>query len=126
MPDSQSFKTKSTKLTGKTVTTSLVIAALAGVGVILFLLLSTTPDRIGPIGITVFFIILLLTLISIGLLIRNGLLPQPKSASLLLAVVVPICLTGALALNTIELGIGDVVLLVLFVITFTIYWTKLR
>ena len=103
-----------------------VLFALAGIGVIFGLILSTTPDRIGPLGITLFFLTLLLTLVSIGMIIRGTFLRQPSSSSLLLVIISSIAVAGALALNTIELGIGDVILLILFVITFTIYWAKLR
>lgn len=119
-------KTPKPKTEQKTKILPFGLSVVAGVGIILFMLLGTTPDRIGPLGITVFFIVLLFTLFNFGVMIRNGLLKQPGSSSLLFVIVTSVALTGALALNTIELGVGDVVLLVLFVLTFTVYWTKLR
>lgn len=100
--------------------------SIVGIIFLILFLLSTTPDRIGPTGITAFFIILLLTLVSIGLTMRLTLLHNPNSSSLLLVIVTSLAITGALALNTIEIGMGEIILLVLFIITFTIYWTKLR
>jgi hypothetical protein len=35
-------------------------------------------------------------------------------------------ITSALAIGTIQLQIGDILLLALFVVTFSVYWSRLR
>jgi len=104
---------------------SLVLLGLSAGGLSL-LLLGTTPDEIGPLGITLFFILGFLTLASLGLLIRSQLLKLTGGASQLFVILSSAAIIGALAISTIELQTGDVVLLSLFVISFSLYWTRLR
>lgn len=119
-------KRKNTNAAKSFSVTRLIVSFMVGVVVLLILVLSTTPDRIGPLGITVFFLVLLLTLINLGLIFRATFMPRAASSSLLLVIVTSLAITGALALNTIEIGLGEIVLLSLFTLTFGIYWTKLR
>lgn len=102
---------------------------LAGVAltVVMVLLLSgTTPDRVGPIGITGFFFTLMLALFCWGMWLRALVLRSPKSTSLLAVILISTLSTGALALNTIDLQLGEIFLLLIFAVTLVIYWTKLR
>lgn len=101
----------------------LLIVSLGGLGLLMF---GTTPDRVGPLGITLFFILVFLGLSSLGLLIRTALLRREGSTSQLLVILSSAAITGALAIGTIELQIGDIILLSLFVISFALYWTRLR
>ena len=101
-------------------------AGLVLAGTTLALLTGTTPDRVGPIGITVFFLLLSLTLFCLGMWLRSVVLAEPKSTSLLVVILASTLPVGALALNTIDLQIGEIMLLFLFSVTLIIYWTKLR
>jgi len=98
---------------------------LTGVGVAL-LMSGTTPDRLGPVGITAFFLLLMVSLFCFGMWLRSLLLSAPRSTSLLVAILFATLSVGALALNTIELQAGEIFLLLLFGVMFVIYWTKLR
>lgn len=93
---------------------------------VIYTLLGTTPDRVGPVGITGLFILLLLLSINLGMLIRSIILDQPSSLSALFVVLLSIGAVALLALNTISVGIGDVFLIAIFVVLFMVYWSKLR
>lgn len=98
---------------------------LAGGGVAL-LVSGTTPDRLGPVGITGFFLLLVVSLFCLGMWLRALILRTPKSTSLLIVILFASLSVGALALNTIELQVGEIFLLLMFGVTFVVYWTKLR
>lgn len=111
-------KRKSTRYWGLA---SLFLAAAAAT-----LLTNTTPDRVGPIGITVFFLVLMLGLFSSGMWLRSILFKSPKSTSLLAVILLATLSVSALALNTISIQLGEILLLLMFALTLIIYWTKLR
>lgn len=91
-----------------------------------YILLASTPDNVGPIGITVFFILTGLTLFTLLMWVRARVLSEPTSISLLTAVIISVLSTGALALNTIDIQIGEILLLVIFGAMLCVYWLKVR
>lgn len=102
------------------------LAGLAVTVVVALLLSGTTPDRLGPIGITGFFVAVVVGLFCWGMWLRALVLRSPKSTSLLAVILISTLSTGALALNTIDLQVGEIFLLLIFAVTLVIYWTKLR
>lgn len=108
------------------------LSAVAGVswllslGGLALLLFGSTPDRVGPMGITLFFLLVFISLLAMGTLIRLRFKSGHSGAGQLLIVLLAAAVTSALAINTIELQIGDVILLGLFILTFSVYWTRLR
>ena len=103
-----------------------LIVGLFALASLVFLLLGSTPDKVGPLGITLFFLSVLVALLGIGMFFRATLLNNPKSTSLLAVILISACLVAILALNTIVLSWGDYVLVLLFIATFLLYWVKLR
>lgn len=97
--------------------------SLAAVGVMLF---NTTPDELGPIGITVFFLLLAATLFNGLMWLRSKIFREPGSTSLLSVILIAVLGTGALALNTIEIQAGEIFLLVVFGALLSLYWLKIR
>jgi hypothetical protein len=93
---------------------------------IALILTGTTPDRLGPLGITAWFLLLMAALVCLGMWLRALILRQPKSTSLLVVILFATLPVGALALNTIELQTAEIFLLLIFGVTLVIYWTKLR
>jgi hypothetical protein len=99
---------------------------LLSLAAIFYLLFGSTPDSVGPIGITIFFF-LLCSVIFFGLMwLRALLFKQPSSLSLLAAALVAILSTGAVALNTIEIQTGEILLLIIFGAMLSIYWLKVK
>jgi len=93
---------------------------------LILLLLGTTPDRVGPTGITLFFLLVFASLMATGMLFRQFLAKTGGSASQLFVILASAAITSALAIGTIQLQIGDIILLALFVVTFSVYWSRLR
>ena len=93
---------------------------------LILLLLGTTPDRVGPTGITLFFLLIFASIMALGMLLRHFLAKTGGSASQLSVILVSAAITSALAIGTIQLQIGDILLLALFVVTFSVYWSRLR
>ncbi len=91
-----------------------------------YLLFNSTPDEAGPIGITIFFLLIATGLFASLMWLRNKLLRQPPPASLLAVLLIAALTTGALALNTIEIQAGEIFLLVVFGAMLCIYWLKVR
>jgi len=104
----------------------LLLLAVITTGLVALLLFGTTPDRAGPLGISLFFILVFLALLIWGQLLRHLIFKQPQGTSLLLIVLSSAGLVIALAIGTIEIQMGDIILLTLFIVTFTLYWAKLR
>ena len=118
-------ETKQNQRRRKVLTASVVWSVFSVFGALLFLL-GTTPDRAGPLGITLFFILVFIGLLSLGTILRLWLAQLADSRGQLTVVLIAGASTAALAIGTIELQLGDIILLGLFVLTFSIYWYKLR
>lgn len=93
------------------------------IGILLSLLTGTTPERVGPFGITAFFIIVLLISVLTVRLITSLFFSRPMSA--VLRWVLSFCLTGYLALGTVEVGLGDSVLLLMLIAVSGFYWARI-
>jgi len=98
----------------------------AGLPALSYLLFASTPDTVGPLGITTFFIILALTIFFNLMWLRSKVFQQPSSLSLLMVILISVLGTGALALNTIELQAAEILLLVAFGAMLSVYWLKVR
>lgn len=117
------FKTK--KIIKKNIHFDSAMTLLSAVllGVLLF---NTSPDRIGPIGITITFVLLLVLLVSFGMLIIDLISNNPSQNSRLLIIILAVFLVSVIALNTVALGWGDAILFALFASIFFMYWVRLR
>lgn len=90
------------------------------------MLFNTTPDRLGPVGITAFFLLLAGTIFCLLMWLRARIFKQPTSTSLLAVILISVLGTGAVALNTIDIQAGEIFLLVVFGAMVSLYWVKIR
>lgn len=98
-----------------------MLLSLIGLALVLF---GTTPQRIGPFGITLFFLLVLLNLFALTMLLRSIVAPNSRIV-LIIGVVLSLSLVSGLVLNIVNLGVGDVVLLSVLSATVVFYLYRL-
>jgi predicted lysophospholipase L1 biosynthesis ABC-type transport system permease subunit len=101
----------------------IVVVTSAFLGLIM---LNTNPNQAGPFIITVFFLVLFSCLYAFGQFIRHLFITEPQPRSALVVGVSTFIGGGMVALNTISLGVGEVVLLVILAVLGAFYWSRLR
>lgn len=110
----------------KSIKTTYALLMFIFIALAVSMLFLTTPDRAGPVGITTFFISLGLGLFFSLMWLRTMVLKHPTSNSTFAAAITALIIVGALALNTISIGVGEIVLMGLFTVLIITYWLKIR
>jgi hypothetical protein len=88
-----------------------------------FFVFGTSPERVGPFGITLFFgVVLVAAALGIELL---SLLIIGKSIPLGWRLSAALLLTSFLALSTVSVGAGDVVLIAVLFVAMVLYWSRI-